>query len=242
VKGHYWVYIDAATAAAAAATHIAERLDEAVRDRGRATLAVSGGNSPKPLFRELVKTGVDWNAIHLFWADERAVGPEDEASNYAMALEYLIRPAGIPAANLVRVEGERGAPEAAALYEKALRTAFPGAAVPVFDVIHLGMGPDAHTASLFPGDPLVREHHRLAAAVRAPKPPPDRVTLLPPVLHKARCVTVFAPGADKAGALKQVFEGARNPSQYPAQILDARTAETVWFLDEDAAAELRPQN
>jgi 6-phosphogluconolactonase len=242
VKGHYWVYTDAATAAAAAATHIAERLDEAVRDRGNASLAISGGNSPKSLFRELVKTGVDWTHVRLFWVDERAVPPGHEQSNYSMALEFLIKPAGIPEANVVRMEGELAPAEAATRYELALRERFPGAAIPVFDVIHLGMGPDGHTASLFPGEPLIQERHKLVAAVHVEKLQSDRITLLPPVLHLARCVIVFAPGGDKATVLKQVFEGPRDPRMLPVQLLDVRTAETTWFLDEDAAAELSPQS
>ncbi|MEP7366566.1 MAG: 6-phosphogluconolactonase [Acidobacteriota bacterium] len=242
MKGHYWVYIDAATAAAAAATHIAERLDEAVRDRGHASLAISGGNSPKALFRELVKTGVDWTHVRLFWVDERAVPPGHEQSNYSMALDHLITPAGIPGANVVRMEGELAPADAAGRYERALRERFPGAAVPVFDVIHLGMGPDGHTASLFPGEPLIQERHHLVAAVHVEKLKSDRITLLPPLLHLARCAIVFAPGADKAPVLKQVFEGPRDPSKLPVQLLDVRTAETTWFLDEDAAAQLSPQS
>ena len=242
MKGHYWVYSDAATAAAAAATHIAERLDEAVRDRGRATLAISGGNSPKQMFRELVKTGVDWKQVILFWVDERAVPPGHEQSNYSMALEHLVKPAGIPEANVVRIEGELAPAEAASRYERALRERFPGAAIPVFDVVHLGMGADGHTASLFPGEHLIQERHKLAAAVHVDKLKADRITLLPPVLHLARCVIVFAPGGDKAPVLKQVFEGPRDPSKLPVQLLDVRTAETTWFLDEDAAAELAPQD
>jgi len=242
LKGHYWVYIDAATAAAAAATHIAERLDEAVRDRGQATFAISGGKSPKALFRELVKTGVDWTHVRLFWVDERAVPPGHEESNYSMAVEHLITPAGIPAANVVRMEGEIAAPDAANRYARALRENFPGTAVPVFDVIHLGMGADGHTASLFPGEPMIQERHHLVAAVHVDKLNADRITLLPPVLHLARCVILFAPGADKAAVLKQVFEGPRDPSQLPVQLLDVRTAETTWFLDEDAAAQLSPQD
>jgi len=241
VKGHYWVYIDAATAAAAAATHIAERLDEAVRDRGHASFAISGGNSPKQLFRELIKTGVDWTHVRLFWVDERAVPPGHEQSNYSMALEHLVAPAGIPEANVTRMEGELAPAEAASRYERALRATFPGAAIPVFDVIHLGMGPDGHTASLFPGEPLIQERQKLVAAVHVEKLNADRITLLPVVLQLARCVIVFAPGGDKAPVLKQVFEGPRDPLKLPVQLLDVRTAETTWFLDEDAAEHMSPQ-
>jgi 6-phosphogluconolactonase len=241
VKGHYWVFTDAPTAAAAAATHIAERLDEAVRDRGHATLAVSGGNSPKALFRELIKTGVDWKQVLLFWVDERAVPPGHEQSNYSMAVEHLVKPAGIPDGNVFRMEGELPPADAASRYEQVLRERFPGAHIPVFDVIHLGMGPDGHTASLFPGDPLIQERHKLVGSTHVAKLNSDRITLLPPVLHLARCVILFAPGADKAPVLKQVFEGSRDPLALPVQLLDVRTAETTWFLDEDAATLLTPQ-
>jgi 6-phosphogluconolactonase len=201
VKGHYWVYVDAATAAAAAATHIAERLDEAVRDRGRATFAISGGNSPKPLFRELVKTGVDWKQVRLFWADERAVPPGDPQSNYAMALEHLIEPAGIPDANVVRSEAEHGAAEAAATASRCANT-FPARPYR-FDVI-LAWARRLHSQPL-PGEPLILERHGLTAAVHAGKPHTDRITLLPRVLHLARCVIVSRPRRE-GPVLKKVFE------------------------------------
>ena len=151
MKGHYWVYIDAATAAAAAATHIAERLDEAVRD-GDATSPLAEEIVRNCCSANLIKTGVDWTHVRLFWVDERAVPPGHEQSNHSMALEHLITPAGIPESNVVRMEGElalRGG--------RSLRT-YPSRAFSWCCRSRLRrdpsrMGPDGHTASLFPGEP-----------------------------------------------------------------------------------------
>ena len=149
MKGHYWVYIDAATAAAAAATHIAERLDEAVRDRGR----------DSPLAEEIVRNCCSASLSRpastgrtcAFWVDERAVPPGHEQSNHSMALEHLITPAGIPESNVVRMEGELALRGGRSL--RTYRERFPGAAVPVFDVIHLEWGPMATRPVCFPANP-----------------------------------------------------------------------------------------
>lgn len=192
----------------------ADRLVELLSGPDPVSLAISGGSSPKALFKELAGSPVNWSRVQLYWVDERCVPPDHEQSNYRMACEYLIVPAGIPAGNVHRVETEFAPAEAAERY---------AARIPdVFDVLHLGMGPDAHTASLFPGDRLIEDRSRTVAATYAHKFEQWRVTLCPRVLLEARHVVMYAPGADKADALRKVREGPLQPLLYPAQLLRLR--------------------
>lgn len=219
-------------AAEACGAHILERLAEAVKARGTATLAISGGSSPKLMFDWMAKAAFDWTNVHLFWVDERAVPPEHEQSNYRMAKEHLIDPAGLK--NVHRIHAELPPDHAASGYVRELSDHFGDK--PVFDVIHLGIGPDAHTASLFPGEPLIEDRDGLAAAVYVEKIPQWRITLLPAVLLAAREVVILATGADKREPLRQVLEGAYSPLEYPAQIVMNRTTNPVFFLDSAASA------
>jgi 6-phosphogluconolactonase len=162
------------------------------------------------------------------------VPPTDDASNYKLACLHLIEPAHIPEANVHRIYGEMDPPEAAARYATDIRRFFEldGAGLPRFDVVHRGMGPDAHTASLFPGSPLIEDGAGIAAAVFAPQFNQWRVTLLPGVLEAARNTVLLVAGADKASALRAVFNDPYDPKKCPAQI-GAR--EAVWFVDRAAA-------
>lgn len=224
-----------------AASACAERILELLQSltiAGRASLAVSGGSTPKLMFQslaELSKDTLDWSRVHLFWVDERIVAPTDPDSNYKLAKDFLIDPAGIPEANVHRVHGELPPDEAAALYAKNLASFF-GDHPPVIDVLHCGMGPDAHTASLFPGSELIRDNDGLAASVFASKLPNWRVTLLPKVLLSARHTLVLATGADKAGTLKAVFdESSYDPMARPVQLLAKEGRDVAWYLDRAAA-------
>jgi len=211
------------------------RLEEALSSRSRATLAVSGGSTPKLLFRSLASAGLSWDSVHLFWVDERAVPPTDPRSNYRLAEEELIFPAHVPRRNAHRIQAELTPESAARRYVEEIR-AFFGLAegeVPHFDAVHCGLGPDAHTASLFPGEPLIEDRERIAAAVCVASLREWRVTLLPAALLAAREVVFLVAGEDKAGALRAVFSEPLNPAQYPAHIF--RLRDTAWFVDAGAA-------
>jgi len=228
-------YPDVITAAAACAGRMALLLNEAADARGFATLAVSGGGTSGYLFDQMASTPVAWNKIHLFWVDERAVPPEDDASNFRLAKERLIDPAGIPAECVHRIPGELSPEAAAREYCAEIRKFFalgPGA-TPHFDLIHRGMGADAHTASLFPGEPAIHDRSEIAAAVYVRKMSQWRITLLPGVLVAATHTVVLAAGEDKAEAVRMVFREPYSPSTYPAQINHDGSAE--WFLDSAAA-------
>jgi len=217
-------YPDAATAAEACGQHILALLAGAIVKRQRATLAVSGGSSPLPMFELFSKSGFRWEQVDVFWVDERCVPPSDPLSNFRLANESWLTPAKVPAGNIHRVATELE-PRAAALdYGEKLRAFLP------FDVIHRGMGPDAHTASLFPGEPLIEDHTGLAAAVWVEKMQQWRVTLLAGVLEAARHTAVLATGLDKAAAFEAVLRGPYDPMKWPAQI-GASGADVTWFTD-----------
>jgi 6-phosphogluconolactonase len=205
---------------------------------GDVTFAISGGSTPKPMFAEFVKARFDWSRVQLFWVDERAVPPEHADSNYRMADEHLIGPARIPHRNVHRIHSELPAPRAARHYEQEIREVFrlePGE-IPHFDVIHLGVGADAHTASLFPGEPLIEDREKIVAAVNVKKLSAMRITLLPGVLLSARHTAVLVSGQDKAEPMREILQGRYDPANFPAQIVAHHSRRATWFLDQDAAS------
>ncbi len=217
-------------------------LQEARAARDFATLAVSGGSTPKLMFQKMAASGFSWDRVHLFWVDERCVPPTDSASNYKLTDESFIQPAHFPPQQVHRIQGELD-PQAAALrYADDIRQFFGLAEgdLPHFDLIHRGMGPDAHTASLFPGEPLIDDHLNLTAAVYAPQFKQWRVTLLPGPLMAAKLTVMLVAGEDKAEALRAVFYDPYEPKKYPAQIATREGHGVTWFLDEKAAALLGP--
>ncbi|HLI85891.1 MAG TPA: 6-phosphogluconolactonase [Bryobacteraceae bacterium] len=227
------VFADAAAAAEACARRIFGLLDEALAGRETATLAVSGGHTPKLLFKKMTALPFDWQRLHLFWVDERCVPPADPSSNYKLAMDYLISRVHIPERNLHRVLGEILPEEAAARYTQEIRGFFglaPGE-MPVFDIVQCGMGPDGHTASLFPGDPMIHDREGIAAARFAPQFQQWRVTLLPGPLLAARSRIYLVTGADKKDTLRIVFEGPAAADKYPAQAIGGNAE---WFIDEAA--------
>jgi 6-phosphogluconolactonase len=234
---HRYTSPDAAAAAEACAHHVISVLDETLAGQEFATFAISGGTTPRLMFPKLAATRFPWDRVHLFFVDERCVPPTDPASNYRLAEDTLIHPAHIPLRHVHRIAGEVPPATAAARYTEDIRAHFglEPDELPHFDLIHRGMGPDAHTASLFPGEPLIDDREGIAAAVYVEKMNMWRVTLLPGVLLAAKHTVVLAAGADKAEAARAVFHEEYNPKLYPSQI-DAHHGRRVsWFLDEAAA-------
>lgn len=218
---------------------ILDTLTDTLGTSARATLAISGGSTPKLLFAELAKAAFDWSKVHIFWVDERCVPPTDPQSNYKLANDTLLQAAKIPAANVHRVCGELPPEEGAARYNADIKAFFGliDGQLPSFDVLHRGMGPDAHTASLFPGEPLISNRSGIAAHVWVEKMKMDRVTLLPGVLLAARNTVLQVSGEEKAEAVRQVLQEPEDPFRYPCQIA-SRDEKAVWFLDRAAAAML----
>ena len=228
---------DANAAAEAGARHIIGLLEEALSGQDSATLAVSGGTTPKLMFQKLAATRFPWDKVHLFWVDERSVPPTDVASNFKLADDFLIQPTHIPHRNVHRVMGELPPAAAAKRYAGEIREFFglEGSEMPRFDVVHRGMGPDAHSASLFPGEPLIDDREGIAAAVYVEKFHQWRVTLLPGALMAAKHTVFVVAGDDKAEAVRAVFQEEYDPKKYPAQIAPPQGRGVTWFLDEAAA-------
>jgi 6-phosphogluconolactonase len=226
--------VDAEAVARRAALQIARSLDSARRARGVAHLALSGGTTPARTYELLASELTDWAGVEVWFADERCVGPEDEQSNYRLARETLLSAAGVPDERVHRMEGELGPEEGAERYARALRERIAAEsddaaraggeigetdAMPALDVIVLGIGPDGHVASLFPGAPTLDADARAAClgVHDSPKPPPERITLSLQVLRAARSCVLLATSAGKADAVSAMLG---EPSRHvPASLL-----------------------
>jgi len=238
---------DADTLALRAADLFAQAAQAAAAARGRFAVALSGGDTPRAFYRMLARQQfsqkVPWRRVHLYWADERCVDPADPASNYGMAREAFIKHVPLPPVNVHRVRGEQGPDQAAAAYRQELAELAakerPPSELPVFDLIHLGLGKDGHVASLFPHSSALEEEELLAVATQAPDGS-ARVTITRPVINAARRVWFLVSGAAKAGMVAEVLEGLRVPRAVPAQAVAPVHGEVLWLLDEAAAAELSP--
>jgi|SRR5579863_894961 len=230
-------YPDGFLAAEACGRQILEWLDQAIAEQGQATLAISGGSSPRAMFETFARTKFDWDHVHLFWVDERGVSPDDAQSNFKLADDAWLAPAQFLCSNVHRIEAELPAQTAAERYSADLTKFFKLAQgeMPHLDAIHRGMGPDGHTASLFPGEPRIEDRSGLAAAVWVEKFKQWRITLLPGVLEAARHTAMLVTGADKAQALSAVLSGRYNAIEYPAQIATRKQDPAVWFVDAAAA-------
>ena len=235
---HRQTFPDAPSAAEACAHHVIGLLEEVLSGQALVTLAISGGTTPSLLFRKLAAAKFRWDHVHLFWVDERCVPPSDEASNYKLADETLIQPAHFPHSHVHRICGELEPQTAVKRYVDEIREFFGLADgdMPRFDIVHCGMGPDAHIASLFPGDPLIDNHEDIAAAVYSASRKQWRVTLLPGALLAAKHTVFVVAGADKSEAVRAVFQEEYDPRKYPAQIASRHGRGVAWFLDAAAAA------
>lgn len=226
--------------AEALSSFVLETLTEALRTKPRVSMAVSGGSTPALLFERLAKADFDWSKVHFFWVDERCVPPTDDQSNFKLANDHLLVPAAVPHVNVHRVFGELTPDEAAIQYVEEIEKFFElkTGELPVFDLLHRGIGPDAHTASLFPGEPLIDNQTGIAAAVWVEKMKNHRVTLLPGVLTKASRTVIQAAGEDKAEPIFNVLRGPEDHKQYPCQIATRGSSNAFWFLDKAAAEKL----
>ncbi len=227
-----------AQAATVASTKIAEALKSALSLRATASIALSGGNTPRGAYAQLAReSGIDWSRVDVLWVDERAVAPTDDRSNYRWAKAALLDAVPAAASRAIRMEAERSdAQQAAVDYESALRArvAPDEKGVPAFDVMVLGVGDDGHTASLFPGEPTVDLEDRWVAAVAAHAGLEARLTLTVPVIQHARHVLVLALGASKREALRRVSEERGDVHATPARILRGCLGKVSWIVDGDA--------
>lgn len=221
------------------AAHIfAAACEEALAERGVFRVALSGGRTPEPFFRLLSRPDwarrLPWSDMAFYWADERHAGPDDPASNYGLARRELL--SKVPATRFYRMRGEDDPVEAAARYEEQLRRDFELGenGFPRFDFMLLGMGADGHTASIFPGSPVLHEKKRLVSDVYAPGAQADRLTLTLPVINNSRLCLFLVSGAEKREPLARVLNILEKP-ELPAQLVRPRAGDLVWIVDEAAA-------
>jgi len=235
---------DAAALAAAAAEGFVSAIREGVEARGNASVALSGGSTPRRLYSLLAgpehRERVAWKDLHVFFGDERPVAPDDAESNYRMARETLLEKAPIPVGHVHRMKGEDpDLVRAASSYASELRRHFdlaPGD-FPRFDLALLGLGPDGHTASLFPGTRALASNE-LAVANWVGKLDAVRLTLTAPVFNRAARVLFLVSGTDKAAVLPSVLRGDFEPQQLPAQLIRPESGNLLWLVDRAAAARL----
>lgn len=242
----YYVEPNLAALASRAAQYFVEMAEESVAARGRARIAISGGSTPKATFQLLADRGQPWRArmpwdqLELFWVDERCVPPDDQESNYRMTRESLLDQVPLRPEQIHRMEGELAPEEGAARYESELRNSFrlEGAEVPRFDLVALGVGPDGHTASLFPHTEALNEMMRLVVANHVPQKDSWRITLTWPVINHARSVFFLIGGADKAGVLNEVLTGPKDIDRLPSQLIWPSSGILTLILDKSAASQL----
>jgi 6-phosphogluconolactonase len=237
------VFADPDALCRAAREELLRRAQAAIDERERFALVLSGGSTPKVLYASLADAKLDWSRVHFFFGDERCVPPDHADSNYRMAREALLSKIDVPPANVHRMRAELASVDEAAMsYQHELRAFFElkeASDLPRFDLVLLGMGPDGHTASLFPETSAVDERERLVTAVWVPKLGVHRITLTARAINAAACVLFLAAGKDKAETLKAVLEGPRNPRELPSQLVLPHEGELVWLVDRAAAKLLR---
>lgn len=238
------IYPDIDVISQQAAQYVVRIATESIATHGRFTIALSGGTTPRKLYgllgTEPYLSQIDWILVHIFWSDERCVPPDNEESNYHLAHEVLLSKIPIPAPQVHRMPAEMSNRNTASQeYADEMRRVFGTNDIPNFDLIQLGMGPEGHTASLFPHQASLHEQQRLVMPVSVPKPPPDRLTFTPPLLNAARNVLFLLTGSDKADALHAVLENPYNPDEYPAQIVRPSDGEVTWMVDTAAAEKLQ---
>lgn len=240
------VFGDVAALTRAAAEEVVRVLSYAARNRDRATIALSGGSTPKALYRLLASDAsfrdcMPWSAIHFFWGDERHVPPDHPESNYRMAREAMLDRVPVPPENVHRIRAEEKDAEHAAMeYEADLRSFFALRAGerPRFDLALMGLGPEGHTASFFPGSSVMTEQERLVVAPWVEAHHTFRITMTPPVFNHAAEVLFLVSGEEKAPAVRAVLEGERNPGLVPAQVVRPVDGKLLWMLDRAAARDL----
>ncbi len=236
------VFPDIKTLTEAAAELVVESAQEAVERRGRCLLALSGGHSPKSLYitlaQEPYRDEMPWENTIVLWSDERYVPLSDERSNAGAAMELLLKHVSVHENHIIVMYKDGLSPEQAALeYERKLKELF-GGGQPRLDLTLLGCGPDAHTASLFPGSKAIDEQKALILAVNHTGSDVPRITMTPVLINQSRTVVFIAYGQEKAIALREVLTGAHRPKELPAQIVKPPDGEVLWYIDGPAASQL----
>lgn len=228
--------------------HFFKSTRQAINERGRALVVLSGGSTPQGLFELLRQASfvneIAWQHIHIFWADERCVPADHPQSNYGQAMRLLLNHVAIPPENIHPIDGCLEPADAAQKYEDELHHfTQPGQPFPLFDWVLLGMGADGHTASLFPGSFEPKEQTRLAIAVTADYEgrPAERVSLTSNAINHAARIVFLVTGSAKAATVQRVLQGPYTPDLLPAQRIQPKNSQLTWFIDQEAASLLENQ-
>ncbi len=245
IRPEFRVFPDPPSLAWAAAETFISLAAKSIASGGLFSVALAGGSTPRRLHKVLADSElaaqVEWEKVHVFWGDERCVPADHPESNYCMARETLLEHVPIPPANIHPVQGKLQPSQAAEAYEAELQQHFGPHALPVFNLILLGLGEDGHTASLFPGATGLLESQRWVIAVEHREPPAplvDRVTFTPLLINAAEQVVFLVAGEAKSGRVAQVLKGSYQPDILPAQLIRPEKGALVWLLDATAAAGL----
>jgi 6-phosphogluconolactonase len=232
------IYPDIEALSRAAAELFAIEARRAESERGRFAVLLAGGETPRRCYELLaeapVRDRVPWDAVHVFWGDERCVPANDRRSNAAMARRALLDHVPVPEAQIHPISCAGAPREGAAKYEGLLR-AFFGGGPPRFDLVFLGLGENGHTASLFPGTAVLEEQERWVAEVHVAEEGLHRVTLTAPAINQAALVAFLAAGEEKAAVLREALEGNTDPRLLPARLIRPVNGELLWLVDRAAA-------
>ncbi|MEO6914956.1 MAG: 6-phosphogluconolactonase [Chitinophagaceae bacterium] len=232
---------DADELAGNVADWIIELIAKTLETNDRFTIALSGGSTPKKLHLLLASPGyrenVQWEKLHFFWGDERAVPFSDDRNNAKMAFETLLDKVPVNRDNIYIMRTDIPPEESAAEYNRLLHEYFDGHPFS-FDLVLLGMGDDGHTLSLFPGTGIVHETSVMAKAFYLDAQQMFRISLTAPIVNESTHIAFLVAGTSKAHALKEVLKGEFNPDKYPSQMIRPVNGELHWFLDKAAAADI----
>jgi 6-phosphogluconolactonase len=235
-----------------AAERIASLVEKAIIARGLAAVSLTGGTTPDLLYQFLAdpnrpwRNRIDWRHVHLFWSDERAIPPDHPQSNFGLANRLLIQHVPVPPTQVYRIRGELLPSDAGHLYDERLRARRDETIGPLFDVMLLGIGANAHIASIFPNSPLLardslerlERSERLATGVSVPEISQWRITITPAALLDSTAILMIASGSSKADAIAAAVEGPLDVERYPAQLLRAAGDRVEWIIDSAASARL----
>ena len=236
------VYDDANAVCKAAAERIIVLSKTAIAEKGKFTIVLSGGNTPKLLFNLLSQPDysiqLDWKNILVFWGDERNLTATDENNNSHMAFVHLLNKVPIPEENIFPIPIHLGAIEASMAYEKTIKKRF-GDTIPAFDLILLGLGDNGHTASLFPHSRALTEKEKWVTAIYVPEVKMFRITFTAQLINQAKEILFLVTGKEKSNILYTIFTGAPQPDNYPAQLIHPVHGNLVWYADKAAVSSLK---
>jgi 6-phosphogluconolactonase len=236
------IYKDYETLSRAAAEFFTQQSELRLKEEDRFSVVLSGGSTPRRTYELLAEAPfrdrVAWPRVHVFWGDERCVPAGDPRSNWRMAREALLDHVPIPASHIYPILCSQSPESGAREYEASLRSYFGGGPAR-FDLVFLGLGENGHTASLFPGTPVLNERKRWVSEVYVVEQALYRVTLTAPVINGAAVVAFLISGKAKANVLKEVLEGSWDPLRLPAQLVHPENGEIYWFIDQEADTELK---